>query len=197
MGSGATLPGRVGIKESLFGIPKTKVKGIMGNDYEIPGQESSIPGGQDLYDTILKQFKGGLPDNIRDIYLKQGKGQIGSNLAQGQQSLKESLAGAGGNVPIDALIAGQTKLQSNANKEIAGLNDTVAMRDMDFKEQGYNDLLKLFGLASGDSNSTNQYNMAKYQTDKANEFSWGDALGGLFGLGGNVGGEWLKRKSGK
>ena len=194
MGSGATLPGRVGIKESLFGIPKTKVKGIMGNDYEIPGQESSIPGGQELYDTILSQFKNGLPDNIRDIYLKQGKAQIGSNLAEGNQNLKESLAGAGSNVPIDALISGQTKLQSGANKEIAGLNDTVALRNMDFKEQGYNDLLKLFGLAGGDASNTNSFNLNKYQIDKENEFSWGDALGGALGAGGQIGGAALKRK---
>jgi hypothetical protein len=77
-------------------------------------------------------------------------------------------------------------LNQNANKS---LNDLyLGINDMDYKAMQnafakYGDLNR---LAIGKSAATNDARLKGYQIDSENDFSWGDALGGLFGAGGNV-----------
>lgn len=182
MGSGTATPTQTTTGDILFG---NKKKGI---------DESYLPGGKDFYEAFMKQYKEGLPKDISDIYTKQGKAQIGSQLAEGQQELLESLTGSGSGVPIDALIGGNTRLQNNANKSMSNLSDTLAMRNYGAKQDAFSNYANLIGLATGQGASNNAFNMQKYQIDKDKEFSWGDALGGLLGAGGSVASAGITRK---
>jgi hypothetical protein len=157
----------------------------MSSENELPKQSTTqqgiagLPNGNNILSTLQKGFENGLPKELSDIYTKKGKAQIGSNLAFGNQKLKQSLAGAGGNVPIDALVQGQIGLQSGANESIASLNDTLAMRNQEAKDNYLARIYQLFGLGAGEANSANAYNMNKYQIDESNRFKWGDFLGSL------------------
>lgn len=194
MGSGTELPDRVSLNSVLSDPPQQQQTS---EDFGIgmpSNTDNTLPGGKMFLDDFLKQYKEGLPQNIKDIYLKQGKGQIGSQLKQGQEQLKENFASTGGNVPIDAMIAGQNKLQSSANNSLANLTDKYAMMNYDAKNSAFNNYGNLIGLASGESNNANSFNLNKYQIDKANEFSWGDALGSALGAGGSIAGAGISRK---
>ena len=92
------------------------------------------------------------------------------------------------------MIAGQNKLQNSANNSLANLTDKYAMMNYDAKNSAFNNYGNLIGLASGESNNANSYNLNKYQIDKSNEFSWGDALGGALGAGGSIAGAGISRK---
>lgn len=194
MGSGTELPDRVSLNSVLSDPPQQQQTS---EDFGIgmpSNTDNTLPGGKMFLDDFLKQYKEGLPQNIKDIYLKQGKGQIGSQLRQGQEQLKEGFASTGVNVPIDAMIAGQNKLQNSANNSLANLTDKYAMMNYDAKNSAFNNYGNLIGLASGESNNANSYNLNKYQIDKSNEFSWGDALGGALGAGGSIAGAGISRK---
>lgn len=195
MGSGTVSPERVSLNSVLSDPPQEQGQPNNWNPL-LKNQQTNntLPGGKMFLDDFLKQYKEGLPQNIKDIYLKQGKGQIGSQLRQGQEQLKENFAGTGGNVPIDAMIAGQTKLQDSANNSLANLTDKYAMMNYDAKNSAFGNYGNLIGLASGEGNNQNSFNLNKYQIDKANEFSWGDALGGALGAGGSVAGGAISRK---
>lgn len=193
MGSGTTPPERVTLN-SVLSDPPQQTSGAFGGILTQVQPNNTLPGGKMFLDDFLKQYKEGLPQNIKDIYLKQGKGQIGSQLRQGQEQLKENFASTGGNVPIDAMIAGQTKLQNSANNSLANLTDKYAMMNYDAKNSAFGNYGNLIGLASGEGNNQNSFNLNKYQIDKANEFSWGDALGGALGAGGSVAGGAISRK---
>lgn len=178
MGSGTEAPKQVTTSEVLGGIKNT----------------NQLPGGRMFLEQFLKQNQEGLPQNIRDIYLKQGKEQIGSNLREGQQQLKQGLSSAGGNVPIDALISGQTKLQNSANNSLSALADKYAMVNYDAKNSAFGNYANLIGLATGQGAKADSFNMNRYNIDKQNEFNWGDALGGALGVGGTVAGAGISRK---
>ncbi len=194
MGSGTTSPERVSLNSVLSDPPQQQNNpGGFGIGMK-SNTNNTLPGGKMFLDDFLKQYKEGLPQNIKDIYLKQGKGQIGSQLRQGQEQLKENFASTGGNVPIDAMIAGQTKLQNSANNSLANLTDKYAMMNYDAKNSAFGNYGNLIGLASGEGNNQNSFNLNKYQIDKANEFSWGDALGGALGAGGSIAGGAISRK---
>jgi len=194
MGSGTELPDRVSLNSVLSDPPQQQqTSGELGIGMA-SNTDNTLPGGKMFLDDFLKQYKEGLPQNIKDIYLKQGKGQIGSQLRQGQEQLKEGFASTGVNVPIDAMIAGQNKLQNSANNSLANLADKYAMMNYDAKNSAFNNYGNLIGLASGESNNANSFNLNKYQIDKSNEFSWGDALGGALGAGGTIAGAGISRK---
>lgn len=196
MGSGTASPERVTLN-NVLSEPTTQQEYTGLGGFHFASQKNNpntLPGGKMFLDDFLKQYKEGLPQNIKDIYLKQGKGQIGSQLKQGQEQLKENFASTGANVPIDAMIAGQNKLQSSANNSLANLTDKYAMMNYDAKNSAFNNYGNLIGLASGESNNANSFNLNKYQIDKANEFSWGDALGGVLGAGGSIAGAGISRK---
>jgi len=194
MGSGTESPERVTLNSVLSDPPQQQqTSGELGIGMA-SNTDNTLPGGKMFLDDFLKQYKEGLPQNIKDIYLKQGKGQIGSQLRQGQEQLKEGFASTGANVPIDAMIAGQNKLQSSANNSLANLTDKYAMMNYDAKNSAFNNYGNLIGLASGESNNANSFNLNKYQIDKSNEFSWGDALGGALGAGGSIAGAGISRK---
>lgn len=150
---------------------------------------STIPGGMDFYKMLMAQYKDGVPKNISDIYLKQGRGQIGSNLAQGEQDLKESLSGTGSGVPIDALVRGQSRLQSGANSAIGGLNDKLGLLNYEAMQQAFNNYTGLLNVASQDAGRRNEFNVQKTQYDNENEqsdFDFGAVAGAGVGAAGNV-----------
>lgn len=179
MGSGTPTPTYTGLDKVIYG-----------DKYN----EALLPGGEDFFNSFLKQYKEGLPKDISDIYTKQGKQQIGSNLEEGKQDLLESLTGSGSGVPIDALIGGNAKLQNNANKSFASLTDQLAMRNYGAKQDAFGNYANLIGLATGQGTNKNTFDMNKYNIDKQNEFSWGDALGATLGVGGSVASAGITRK---
>ena len=77
MGSGTELPDRVSLNSVLSDPPQQQQTS---EDFGIgmpSNTDNTLPGGKMFLDDFLKQYKEGLPQNIKDIYLKQGKGQIG------------------------------------------------------------------------------------------------------------------------
>jgi hypothetical protein len=171
----------------------------MSSSNELPKQVTTgqgikaLPQGSSILYDLQKGFKNGLPKELSDIYTKIGKAEIGSNLAYGDQKLKQTFAGAGDDIPIDALVKGRVDLQNDANNSIAGLNDTLAMRNKEAKDKYLQQIYQLFGLGSNEAGSANNYNMNKYQIDESNRFKWGDFLGSLTqgvgsALSGNLGG---------
>lgn len=143
----------------------------------------------------------GLPQNIKDIYMKQGKGMIGGQLRSGQQTLRESLAGTGSGVPVDALMKGLGGLQGNANTALAGLSDTVAMRDYDAQENNLNRGERLAGLElqnyatrAGILGQNQAFGIEATRAHNENQFSWGKLGGLLASAGGQMGGQSISRK---
>jgi hypothetical protein len=187
MSSSNELPAQTSTGQGITGTKVTK------NGWREVDTQGGLPHGQELLDTLFGGYKNGLPKELSDIYTKQGKSQIETNLAYGDQKLKQTFAGAGDNIPVDALIKGRVDLQNNANGSIAGLNDTLAMRNQEAKDKYLQQLYQLFGLGGQEAGTTNAYNMNKYQIDENNRFKWGDFLGSLAqgvgsALSGNLGG---------
>ncbi len=187
MGSGTQAPGQVTTRDILGESPKK-------NGHLFAQRDYTLPGGKMFLDEFIKEYQTGLPQNIKDIYLKQGKQQIGNNLREGQQQLKQGLASTGGNVPIDALISGQNKLQTSANNSLTQLADKYAMMNYDAKNSAFGKYANLIGLATGQGQEANNFNMNRYSIDKQNEFNWGDALGAGLGVGGQIAGGAIARK---
>lgn len=165
---------------------------------------SAYQGNYDKYSQDVLARRGqGLPQSIKDIYIKQGKGAIGGSLRAGQQRLREGLAGTGSPTPIDALMKGMGGLQSGANTAYAGLADTVAMRDYDAQNAN---LGLMGGLADMESRNyanrlgalaqNQQFGVQATQAHNADKFSWGKAVGMGSGLAGNFFGGQMSRKDG-
>lgn len=129
-----------------------------------------------LYEQFLSQAKTGLDPKMRDLLTNQAGGQIRG----GEQSINENTVG----MPIGAKLAALTSLRSNVNK---GLQGSLVEGDLNARQQGAGNIFNTLGLGMQGSNMANQYAMNKYQIDKQNEFSWGDALGSLLGAGGQLG----------
>lgn len=149
------------------------------------GTSSGLPNGEEILNRLLEEMRNGLPGDFKKKLEAQGKGAISGNLKTGEEQLRRTVARQG-DVPIGAKTDALAGLNQNANKS---LNDLyLGIGDMDYKAMQnafakYGDLNR---LAFGKSALVNDSRLKGYEIDKANEFSWGDALGGLFGAGGNV-----------
>lgn len=157
-----------------------------------------VPGGAELYESILKQYRQGLPQDIVDMYLKRGLGSISGNLRSGEQELRESLAQTGG--PTAALMSGLTKLYGEAGSARASLYDKVAEKNYDAKQQGLANYFGLFDRMMGSADRANQYrtNLRQEQAAQAQyadqgEFDWGSAAGGALEAGGTVAGAAISK----
>lgn len=197
MGSGnSETPDYTSISDVLFGGNATDLTNAKLGGWQGKGKSKNplLPGGEEFYKSFMEQYKEGLPKDIQEMYTKQGKAQIGSQLEEGRQNLSEQLAGSGSGVPLDALIGANSRLQTGANKAMAGLTDQLAMRNYGAKQEAFGNYANLMGLATGQGNSNNAFNMQKYQIDEENKFKWGDAIGGALGVGGALGGQAISRK---
>lgn len=152
------------------------------------------------YSDVMADRGRGLPNEIRDIYFKQGQGMIGGNLRTNMQKLREMSAGTGQGIGADALIDGLTGLHSQANQSYASLADQVAMRDYDATERNKD---RLGGLADMEARdyatrldaSLKQQGVGVATTEQANSgFDWQKIAGGLLSAGGAVAGGELSRK---
>lgn len=156
----------------------------------------------DKYSKEVNARRGqGLPQNVKDIYMKQGKGMIGGQLRSGQQRLKESLAGTGQGVPVDALMRGLGGLQGEANSALSGLTDTVAMRDYDAQNQNLDRSAGLagmemqnYGMKLGNLQQNQAFGVQATQAHNDSKFSWQKAVGMGAGLGGQYLGGGMARK---
>lgn len=151
------------------------------------GNVSTIQGGDDVFQQILNEMKTGTPRDLRGRLEKQGRGAISGGLKSGEEQLRRTFA-QNGDVPIGAKTDALSGLNQNANKS---LNDLyLGLGDMDYKamQNAYAKFADLQRLALGKASTTNDARLKAYEIDSANDFSWGDALGGLFGAAGNVAG---------
>lgn len=165
-----------------------------------PEFDRSARGLQDLPETdkvmpmVMEQLKNGFSQGTIDQFNKtqrafgeNAQGQIGNNLAQGTQSLNESMAQAGGNIPIDALLKGKVALQSGANAGIADITDKLGERDFQFameKEKGkagaFGNYANLLQMALASSAQKNQMNINRWQMENEDSgFDWGSLIGGV------------------
>jgi len=149
------------------------------------GSVGSIAGGNDVFQQIMNEMKSGLPKDLRGRLEKQGRGAISGGLKSGEEQLRRTFA-QNGDVPVGARTDALAGLNQNANKSMQDLY--LGLGDMDYKAMQnafakYGDLQR---LALGKAATVNDARLKGYQIDSENDFSWGDALGGLFGTAGNV-----------
>ena len=182
MGSGNEAPNAVNPNEYLFGTEGREVN-MMGKKFKIPGQKGMFDKG--LYDQFLAMAKNGLDPKVKAMI----EGQAGGQIRGGEQAINESFAGSGGS--MGSKLAGLTALRSNVGKNT---QQSLLEGDMNARQMGAGNVFNTLGIGQSGANSLNQYNMGKYQIDKENEFSWGDALGGLLGAGGSVASAGISRK---
>jgi len=152
-----------------------------------------------------KQYQG-LPEELKSLLLKVTEDSQNSALTSARRAMKESTAGR--NLSTGALIRPMADMYSNKATAMNKVNTDIAMGDYKAKQDNYTQALQGFfglqGLASGiagqknsfnlnNAGQQNMYNMNKYQIDEANKFDLGSLLGGLFGLGGTLGGAVIGR----
>jgi len=165
---------------------------------------SAYQGNYDKYSQDVLARRGqGLPQSVKDIYMKQGKGAIGGSLRTGQQRLREGLAGTGSPTPIDALMKGMGGLQSGANTALAGLADTVAMRDYDAQNAN---LGLMGGLADMEARNyanrlgalaqNQQFGVQATEAHNNSKFSWQKGAGMLLSGAGQFASGGMSRKGG-
>lgn len=165
---------------------------------------NNVEGGTDLL-ALSKQLMNskGLPDSIRKRREEQGLGAIAGARKSGLKDLK----GAIGNGA--ALSEGLSGVNSNLTQGTQNLQNSLMEADYNAmksdRAEGFGNYSNLVQLAAQLANSKNQlrgqgasgmneYNQAKYQADKQNEFGWGDLFGGLLNTGGQALGGWLSRR---
>ena len=154
------------------------------------GSVTNIEGGENVYQQIMNEMRNGLPKDLRGRLEKQGRGAISGNLKSGEEQVRRTFA-QNGDVPIGARTDALSGLNQNANKS---LNDLyLGLGDMDYKamQNAYSKFSDLQRLALGKAGTVNDARLKGYQIDSENDFSWGDALGGLFQGAGAVGGALL------
>ena len=183
MGSGSQAPSAVNPNEYLFGTEERNVPGMFGKGMKIPGQKGLFD--RALYDQYLAMAKNGLDPKMKAML----EGQAGGQIRGGEQSINESFAGSG--LPVGAQLGAKTALRGNVTKN---LQNSLLEGDANARQQGTANIMGTLGLGQQGAGMLNQYNMGKYQIDKENEFSWGDALGGLLGAGGSIGSAGISRK---
>lgn len=119
------------------------------------------------------------------------EGRFGALNKEQQQSMQESFAGQ--NIPLATKIGLMNNSRNSLGKD---LQETILNANAQARNEGFSQYATLQGLAGQQTGMMNQYNMGKYQTDKQNEFSWGDALGGFLSAGGQVGGAAMMKPKG-
>jgi len=139
---------------------------------------SNFTGGGDAFKYILDQLKNGIDPKQRAMIEGQGAGQI----AGGTQAINEASAGSGGSVGNK--LAGLTALRSNVGKNT---QNTLLQGDMNAKNNAFSGLLQGGGLNADIGQKNRALNMQQKAYDDANDFSFGDLLGGAFGAAGQIG----------
>ena len=184
MRSRTQAPNAINPSDYLFGTPDTTMPGGgFGKGMTIKGSKGIFDKG--LYDQFLAMAKNGLDPKVKAMI----EGQAGGQIAGGTQAINESFAGSG--LSQGSKLAGMTALRSNVGKNT---QNALLEGDMNARQTGAGNVFNTLGIGQSGSNAMNQYNMGKYQIDKENEFSWGDAIGGLLGAGGSVAGAGISRK---
>jgi hypothetical protein len=183
-GGSSTVPGYVDPKRILFGTESQTIPGMFGSgSHTIQGTEGLFD--KDLYKQFLQQAKTGLTPEQKAMI----EGKSAGSQRSGEQALREQFASMG-NTPVGAQVGAQTNLRSGLNKNLLS---ALLEGDTNAKQQGVGNIMSTLGLGMRGSGQQNQYNMGKYQIDKENEFSWGDALGGLLGAGGQIGSSLISK----
>lgn len=185
MGSQATLSGFSAPKEADYGV---------GNLY----------GGGELWKSLQGKMNSGLSSEARGIMEKQGLGGISGQTSAGLDKIKTGFNNAG--LSSAAKLGAMSNLYQGQQDATSGLFQNIGLAEEQARQRNYGTGLegmlgmysaadRLSGLknqfALNSSGMQNEYNMNKYQVDKQNEFSWGGLLGGLLGVGGQLGGAYL------
>lgn len=163
----------------------------------------------------------GLPDNIKQNWLKTAEESKNKNLSEYKDLLLRGANKSG--VPISALTNSASDFMAKENVSGRQTARDISTADYSAQQQNYGDSIKTYlqglGIGTGiwgqqnsnqlsgagmknqfemnNTNNKNQFAMNKYQAEKANEFNWGDALGSLLGLGGTLGGAFIGKMKGK
>jgi len=166
--------------------------GDLKNVSPLKKRNSGLPFGKDMLDNIMSEIKNGLPADLRSRIENQGTGAISGNLKSGEEKMRRTFASEG-DVPIGARTDAMSNLNKNANKSLNDLYTNIG--DMDYKamQNAYGKYGDLIRLAMGKANSTNDARLKSYQIESEGDFSWGDAIGGLLGAGGQIGGAILSK----
>jgi len=153
-----------------------------------------IPYGTEMLSRIMEKYRNGLPKNIEDNIRRKAQGQIRSNVAEGEQNLKEQLQSANFGTPIDAIVSGQSRIRTGANNALADLNDTVEMQDYNASNDAFGEYANLFNLIGKESDSLNRYRSdirqseeQKRQYDDSQKFKPGQAVGSALQAAAQVG----------
>lgn len=159
---------------------------------------ANVEGGNDML-TMAKNLMNskGLPEHIRKLREQQGLGAI----AGARKSGLKDMRGAVGNGA--AVAEGFAGINENLTRGTQQLYGNLAEMDYNAqksdRQEGFGNFGNLIQMAMQGANSKNQlrgdmssrmndYNMTKYQIDESNRFKFGDALGGLMGAAGQIGG---------
>jgi hypothetical protein len=172
MGSGNKAPNAVGSNDYLFG-------------------RGGVRGAEGIFNTIMQRVNSGLPQQLKDIYEKRGKGSIAGLQRDTERDIRQRYAGTG--APIGAVNDAYAKSQEASSNALSNLFDTIAMRDEEARQTGIGNFFNLTGLGQQGAAQQNQYNLQKYQIDESNKFKFGDLLGSLVSAGGNVAGMYAGR----
>lgn len=165
----------------------------------------NVQGGNDLLSQIRGRMSQGLDPQMMELIQRQGLGNINGMMSAGRQQLNQL---AGENLPASARFGALSNMYGQGARATAGLNDSILMQDLNARNQnfqgGVGNWLNLAQTGAGIGNMTNQLNLARtgmqnqnalkmYEVDKAGEFNWGQAIGGLFQGAGAVGGAMTGR----
>lgn len=163
--------------------------------------------GTNFLESLLSRQNQGLPEELKTLLKTSAENSLNSGYTTGKRLLQEQTAGK--QLPTGALTKGFTDLATNRSAGQVQSDANISLQDYQALQSNRDKALAGFmglqGLASnmaGNRNNTimglagmqNNYNSQKYQTEKANEFSWGDALGDVLGAGGKLAGAAIGKK---
>lgn len=163
--------------------------------------------GQGLLTDLLARQNQGLPDELKNLLRNSAEQNANNSFSASKRAMQEQLAGR--QLPTGAMLRPLADLYNTKAQTMTGVNKDIALNDYQAQQANRQNALSGFlgltnastGIAGqknafslNSANQRNQYNLNKYQIDKENEFDWGGLLGGLFGVGGTLGGAYISRK---
>lgn len=140
-----------------------------------------------------------LNDPYYQALKQQGLQNIGGQMLSGKQDINEKLASMG-NLPAGVGLDALNKLRQSGVDASNKLNTDFLGADLTARQNAVSQAIGIQGLENQSAGMRNQFNlgtfdkgMSAYQADQQNSFGVGDVLGGLMGVGGQLGGAAISK----
>lgn len=157
-------------------------------DFNKMGIESSLQGGNDLFQTAMDLVKGGLPYGFEESMLSSGRRELENALGGERQRLNEAGARNRGAVPLGYMANTAGNLYGKKGDALTEMRDNLAKLKLQGRQMGFDSYAKMYQLALGKGGLENDL----YKTELENTLSWDKLLATLIpsmiGAGATIGG---------